>query len=114
MKPASTVTIWDQPQPRQLLGAINGLAATDALPAFLTDVLTEKEITEIAARLEAARLLTEKTPYTSIQAQTKLSSRTIARISSWLKKDTGGYARALSTVSTLEAHHTHIPPAPAK
>ncbi len=77
---------------------------------FLRDVMTEKEIIEISARLEAAKMLRAGAKYTDIVAATKLSSRTVARISDWLKNGTGGYDAALQAI---DAHHAHLPPARA-
>ena len=78
---------------------------------FLRDVLTEKEIIEVSARLEAAKMLRAGAKYTNIVAATKLSSRTVARISDWLQNGTGGYDAALSVI---DDHHAHIPPARAE
>lgn len=111
-------SLWQLNQPKQLLQAIDLLANSSDLPNFLRDVLTEKEILEISARFEAARLLKAGVSYEAIITQTKLSSRTVARISQWLKTGTGGYDAAFkaisSTQSTQPAHHSHIPPARAE
>ena len=72
--------------------------------------MTKKEITEIGARLKAAQMLRKGAKYTEIVATTKLSSRTVARISDWLQNGTGGYDTALEIAST---HHAHLPPARA-
>lgn len=77
--------------------------------AFLCDVMTEKEIIEISARLEAARMLSLGAKYEDIIKATKLSSRTVARISDWLKNGAGGYKEALDIVE----HQSHSLPARA-
>ena len=111
---------WKLRQPQQLLAAINSLANTSKLADFLRDVLTEKEIFEISARFEAAQLLMNGASYDTIATQTKLSTRTIARISQWLKSGTNGYSAAIKAISkpelepTKAAHHSHIPPARAE
>ena len=51
---------------------------------LLRDLMTEQEITEFAKRLQAARMLFEKIPYSAIEEKTGLSSTTIARVSKWL------------------------------
>lgn len=101
------LTIWDEPMPGQLLRTLLVLESSSALERFLCDVMTEKEIREISTRLEAARLLSIGTPYTDIAIQTKLSSRTIARISDWMQNGCGGYKEALT-------HHAHSLPARAE
>lgn len=100
--------IWDSRQAQQLVQVLSEMKDSSTIQNFLRDVLTEKEIIEISARLEAARLLNSKQKYTAISEQTKLSSRTIARISEWLQNGTNGYKSAFSII---EKHHQHIPPA---
>ncbi|MGV9001509.1 MAG: YerC/YecD family TrpR-related protein [Candidatus Saccharimonadaceae bacterium] len=73
--------------------------------AFLQDVMTPKELQEISSRLQAAVMLEEGKKYTAIIDSTGLSSRTIARISDWMKKDSGGYAAA---IATIKSHHKHM------
>ena len=70
---------------------------------FLRDLMTADEIDECARRWQAARLLDQGVPYTRIQEQTTISSTTIARISRWLKKGTGGYRFMLRRIAS---HHT--------
>lgn len=105
-----TQEIWDLEQPVQLSRTLAGISDVQNVQNFLRDVLTEKEIIEISARLEAAKMLQASAKYTDIVAKTKLSSRTVARISDWLKNGTGGYGSVLETT----AHHSHLPPARAE
>lgn len=111
MKPNESSSPWQQPLPAQFLTVVRALADDPSLSDFLRDVLTEKEILEISARLEAARLLEAKASYDVIQAETKLSTRTIARISRWRKEGTGGYDSGLNALRS--AQHVHILPARA-
>lgn len=99
-------TIWKDEKAQQLVDALLFMPDRLTMQNFLRDVMTEKEITEISARLEAAKMLCEGKKYTEIVAKTKLSSRTVARISEWLKNGCSGYQAALSTV-----HHDHLSPA---
>ena len=102
-------TVWRSDTARQLAKALVSIDSTTDMQNFLRDVMTEKEIIEISARLEAARMLTEGKKYTEIVAKTKLSSRTVARISEWLQNGCNGYQAALKTVN----HRSHISPARA-
>ncbi len=102
--------IWKDDKARQLVEAFVSISDKPAMQNFLRDVMTEKEIIEISARLEAARMLTEGKKYTEIVAKTKLSSRTIARISDWIQNGCGGYATVLNQARD---HHSHMPPARA-
>ena len=93
----------EQAIPQQLVEVLTAMTDQLTLSDFLRDVMTEKEITEISARFEAAKMLTAGEPYTTIIQRTKLSSRTVARISDWLQNGTGGYAAALETLKNLHA-----------
>lgn len=104
-------TIWYTNQTQQFVTALVAIEDDKVMQNFLCDVMTEKEIIEISARLEAARLLQNGVTYTDIVKKTKLSSRTVARISDWMKNGSGGYKAVLNQ---LNAHHTHIPPASAE
>jgi TrpR-related protein YerC/YecD len=98
--------IWQDKSPQQLAEALAAIDDVQTMKNFLRDVMTEKEITEISSRLEAAKMLQEGKTYVDIVTKTKLSSRTVARISDWLQNGCDGYQAALLNVS----HHSHIPP----
>ena len=99
--------IWKQDTPRQLAVTLAGTGTVLDMQNLLRDLMTEKEIIEMSARLEAAAMLKNGKKYTDITKATKLSSRTIARISEWLKNGRGGYEKA---INTIEAHHSHTSP----
>ena len=98
--------VWQDEQAQQLVEALIYISDKPTMQNFLRDVMTEKEIREISARFEAARMLTEGKKYTEIVAKTQLSSRTVARISDWLKNGCNGYQAAINT-----SHHDHMLPA---
>jgi len=100
--------VWNNDLTQQLATVLSSIDDIDSMQNFLRDVMTKKEITEIGARLEAAQMLRKGAKYTEIVTATKLSSRTVARISDWLQNGTGGYDTALEIAST---HHAHLPPA---
>lgn len=91
--------------PEQLAEVLCAITDAVAMQNFLRDVMTENEITEISARFEAAKMLTAGEKYTNVIKRTKLSSRTVARISDWLQNGTGGYRSALE-----ELGHLHTQP----
>lgn len=103
--------VWSTGSTRQLARVMTSISNKSDMQNFLRDVMTEKEIIEISARLEAACMLANGDVYTEITKRTKLSSRTVARISDWLKNGYSGYAVALNIV---KGHHSHIQPARAK
>lgn len=106
----SVENLWQSIDTKQLVTTFARISDEATMRDFLRDVMTEKEIIEIASRLEAARMLRAGETYAVIAKKTKLSSRTIARISDWLQNGQGGYAAALDQ---SDIHHDHIPPARA-
>jgi TrpR-related protein YerC/YecD len=100
-------TVWENKTAQQFAEALFAIDDINLLRNFLRDVMTEKEIIEISSRLEVARMLQAGAKYTDIVAQTKLSSRTVARISDWMKNGCNGYAVVLGEIG----HHGHITPA---
>ena len=107
----SCAEIWKLPTTRQFAEVVAAMSDAQTMQRFLRDVMTEKEILEISARLEAAKMLKAGTKYTEVIEATKLSSRTIARISDWMQNGQGGYAAALDLI---DMHRIHLPPARAE
>lgn len=102
-------SVWDTQTARQLAEVLAEISSTQNMQNFMRDVMTEKEIIEISARLEAAKMLQKANKYSDIIEKTKLSSRTIARISDWMQNGCSGYAIALNIIN----HHDHVLPARA-
>lgn len=106
---SSVKSVWKTDTAQQLAEAMVAIDDVQTMQNFLRDVMTEKEIIEISSRFEAARMLTSGKKYTEIIEKTKLSSRTVARISEWLQNGCSGYQAALNAV-----HYAHMPPARAE
>jgi TrpR-related protein YerC/YecD len=104
---SSDTSVWETETARQLSRVLAAISDVQTMQDFLRDVMTEKEIIEISLRLEAAKMLKEGKKYTDIIEKTKLSSRTVARISDWMQNGQGGYEPALAT---LDVHHAHMSP----
>ncbi len=98
---SNSSTVWSKEYPREFATILCEINSTGLMQKFLRDVMTESEITEVSARFAAAKMLFDKVPYTEISAKTGLSTRTIARISEWIKTGTGGYSTAINQ------HHRH-------
>lgn len=92
---------WTSEEKKQLVKAVLALETSDEVQRFLRDLLTPAEIEEFAKRLEAARLLSKKTPYIDIVKKTGLSSTTVARVSKFLNGNQNGYTSVLTKL-----HHT--------
>lgn len=86
----------------ELYTVITRLEDLDECRKFFRDLLTETEIRELAERWKVARMLWQGVPYTSIEEETGLSSRTIARVHKWLKRGKGGYIMMLRRLDTLK------------
>jgi TrpR-related protein YerC/YecD len=94
---------WNTPENNQLIMAILALENDSEAKSFLRDLMTEKEITEFAKRLQAAEMLVKKTPYLIIEQQTGLSSATVARVAKWLNGKEGGYRTIINRL-----HHNDV------
>lgn len=93
---------WDNTKTKDLFGAILAIKNTQEARMFFRDLLTEQELIEFGNRWKAATMLYQKIPYSTIEKETGLSSRTIARISKWLNNGKGGYGLILQR---LNSHH---------
>lgn len=72
----------------------------DEVYALLQDLCTVREISEMAQRLEVARLLGDKTSYVDIQRLTGASATTISRVSKCVNYGAGGYEAALALMTS--------------
>ncbi len=95
---------WKSGENKRLIQAILALKTNDEAERFLRDLMTEKEIKELAKRLRAAEMLREKVPYLVIEEETGLSSTTIARVAKWLKGEGGGYRTIINRLH----HHNSV------
>jgi len=91
--------LWNR-EADSLLRTILRLPDVRVARRFFRDLMTEDEIHMIVDRWRVARMLDSGRSYREIETETGLSSRTIARISRWLKRGEGGYRRMLT-------HHHH-------
>ena len=83
------------PEVDALFSAILSLESRDECYKFFEDALTEKEILDIAQRLKAAKMLRDGSSYTSVSAETGMSTATISRVSKALDHGAGGYRLVL-------------------
>jgi TrpR-related protein YerC/YecD len=86
----------------ELYAVITRLESLDECRKFFRDLLTETEIREFAERWKVARMLWQGVPYTTIEEETGLSSRTIARVHKWLKTGKGGYTMMMRRLEVLK------------
>ena len=89
------MTTWRNKDTTELISTIADLRSTEEAKQFLRDLLTEGELIEFGKRWRAANLLYQGTSYVEIVERTGLSSTTVARISKWLQRGSGGYRKIL-------------------
>ena len=86
--------MYEREDVEQLVRAFSMLHGEADIKAFLADLLTPREVCDLAQRLQVARCL-EGEPYVQVQARTGASSTTVSRVSKALNGDYGGYRRLL-------------------
>ena len=82
---------WYTEDVKTLFQAIASLQTEEECRLFFEDACTVREIIEIAQRLKVAKMLREKTSYSTINRETGISSATISRVSRCLDYGSGGY-----------------------
>ena len=100
------MTKWNNKKTEDLIKAILALDNKNEARNFLRDLMTEREIIEFGNRWKAAQMLNDRASYVEIENKTGLSSRTIARISKWLKGGMGGYRKVIKRFN----HHHNLNP----
>ena len=85
-----------------LVKAILSLNTKEECDAFLEDIMTKKEVLDIAQRLLVAKMLSEQTVYNKIVEETGASTATISRVNRSYLYGAGGYKRALEAITEEE------------
>ena len=85
-----------------LVKAILSLNTKEECDAFLEDIMTKKEVLDIAQRLLVAKMLSEQTIYNKIVEETGASTATISRVNRSFLYGAGGYKRALAAIAEEE------------
>ncbi len=90
---------WKTPEVEKLIKAILLLRSEAELAAFLRDVCTQSELSEMGKRFAAAEMLHKSLPVRQIAEVTGLSTTTVSRVSHWKKYGEGGYDLVLDQLS---------------
>ena len=90
------------PERDYLFEAILTLETVDDCYRFFDDLCTVKEISEMARRMSAAKMLDENMVYNEIVARTGLSTATISRINRCLRYGSDGYRDVLDRLAKKE------------
>ena len=81
-----------------LFDAIISLETREECYDFFEDLCTVKEISDMAQRLEAAKLLLDGSTYEQIVKTVEISTDTISRINRCIQYGTGGYRQTIEKV----------------
>ena len=81
-----------------LFDAILSLETREECYDFFEDLCTVKEISDMAQRLEAAKLLLDGSTYEQIVKTVEISTATISRIYRCIQYGTGGYRQTIEKV----------------
>ncbi len=85
--------IWKEVEEKSpdLLDTFLSLKNKDELKAYFRDIMSERDLRELAMRWEVAKMLDAGETYEQIQTKSGVAMETISRISRWLKDGCGGY-----------------------
>ena len=81
-----------------LFDAILSLETLEECYDFFEDLCTVKEISDMAQRLEAEKLLLDGSTYEQIVKTVEISTATISRINRCIQYGTGGYRQTIEKV----------------
>ena len=96
------ITDKDRKNMSQFYKAILALRDEEECRKFFDDVTTIKEVLELSARLEVARMLDGGAVFSEISKQTGASSATISRVNKCLIYGDGGYKTVLDRIADKE------------
>ncbi len=84
---------------RLLIKALLSLENEQECEALLEDLMTRKEVMDIAQRMLVAKMLSQQTVYNKIVEETGASTATISRVNRSYLYGAGGYKKALSAIT---------------
>lgn len=90
---------WENERTKELFKSVLKLKTLAECENFFRDLLTLREIQEMAERFEIARLLDRGLSYLEIARKVKTSTTTVTRVAHWLHHGRGGYKLVLSRLA---------------
>lgn len=87
---------------RLLIKALLSLENEQECEALLEDLMTRKEVLDIAQRMLVAKMLSQQTVYNKIVEETGASTATISRVNRSYLYGAGGYKKALAAITEDE------------
>lgn len=89
---------WENQRTQALFEAVLKLKTVGECEDFFRDLLTLREIEEMAERFEIARLLNCGLSYLKIAKKVGTSTTTVTRVAHWLHHGRGGYRLILNRI----------------
>ena len=83
---------------KMLVKALVAIESEEECVSFLEDIMTRKEMLDIAQRLLVAKMLSEQSVYSRIVEETGASTATISRVNRAYLYGAGGYKRILNKI----------------
>jgi len=102
MRKSKARNALDNPDFEVLMHTIVAIEDIVTAKLFFRDLLSDKEIIELAKRWRVAWLLYKKVPYKMIVKETGASSTTVARIAKCLQDEDGGYRGMVDLIELKE------------
>ena len=93
------ITDKERKNMRQFYRAVLMLKDEDECRRFFDDVATIKEVIDLSARLEVARMLDSGAVFSEISRETGASSATISRVNKCLTYGEGGYKTVIDRMN---------------
>ncbi len=93
---------FDNKNTQRLYSALASLKTPEEAAAFLQDICTIAELTEMANRLNVAVMLSEGQTYQQICEATGMSTATVTRVNRCLRYGSGGYKTILDRLESGE------------
>lgn len=87
------------PDAKKLFEAVLALEDPEECSAFFTDLCTPAELSALAERWKAARLVSRGVTYREIYKRTGVSTATVTRVARALFHGPGGYRRVLERLA---------------
>lgn len=95
-----------------LINSFRFVKAPIAIANFLQDLLTAKEIGNLAKRLRIAKLLLKGRTYEEIVKSLHTSYVTVAKVSTWLTQGGSGFKEVISKLPVKYEIPKNLPPVP--
>ena len=90
--------MFDDEGYRLLIKALVSIQDEAECKLFLDDLMTRKELSDIAQRMVVAKMLSEQVVYNKIVEETGASTATISRVNRCYLYGGGGYAKILEKI----------------